>query len=190
MTTREHQKMAKEPRIERPISEMIQELRADVGLLREYTLRAFHGREVAFAGEVAGKLRVLVHDQGCNKPLLLNLIEEFGINVKLRFDLPGEIVESTLREYLDDTAFVHRIEGRGLVEVKRKELIAIWSQQAGASHKDWSVEERFDVAMRSGIDIGGLPAAMACLASIARTVLHAADVFLSQVTPEMIAGKK
>lgn len=170
-----------EPKVPRSHTEMIEELRSDIHLLREYEKRAFTQGEEDFYGEVAGKLRVLVHEKGANTPLLLRLMDEYKIEIPVEISWAwGSVERMTLREYLDMTAFEYRIPERGLVPVKNKHLIEVWSQQKGASHKDWSLDEVFASALASGLILGDIPAAARSLRNITSRVLLVADEFLEQ----------
>jgi hypothetical protein len=69
------------PKIKRSQSEMLEALKEHRDLLREYHDRACMGGDNRFLGEVAGKLRLLVLKTGRNRPLLLDLMVQFGADV-------------------------------------------------------------------------------------------------------------
>jgi hypothetical protein len=179
------------PRVQRDIGDLVQSLRAHVDQLREYADRAFNQTQEGFLGEVAGKFRLLVYEWGRNTPLLLKLMDVFGVTIPITINKPrGTIQLPSLRGYLDELAFVHRLTGGELAEYTKKQVIGAWSQQMGASHEDWQVEELLLQARDPGLRIGGLPGAVHALRSITRTVLFVADEFLVQLTPEVIEQKR
>ena len=65
----------------RKIPELIEALQRHTRLLRKIAQHAFQDQDDDYFGEVAGKLRLLVHERGSNKPLLLGLMDEFGLDV-------------------------------------------------------------------------------------------------------------
>lgn len=173
------------PRIPRPIPELVQALDGHVRLLKSYYVPAFQQSDLDYLGEVAGKLRVLIyeHSRSRNTPLLLGLMDELG--VEIRFTLNGPPATTTrapisLREYLDLTAYAIRTPSRGLVELTNKQLIGVWSQQHGAAHEDWDLDEEFVLMRDCGVYLGGQAAIAASLRVITNTVLHVADEFLNR----------
>lgn len=162
--------------------EVLGKLQRELSLLKQYHQDAFVRGDVNKLGEVAGKLRLLVFQSLTphgNKPLLLDLMIEYNINVVIPFDFPPR--QMTLREYLDRLAFVIRVPKKGLVETKNITLVGIWGQQDGASHVDCKLDEAYYEAQRSGISIAGLPAISAALKAISTTVIFTAEEFLSKV---------
>ena len=73
----------KRPRVPREIEELVEALRQHTDLLADYGQRAFGGGDERYLGEVAGKLRLLVYDRGRNRPLLLDLMQAFGLDVQV-----------------------------------------------------------------------------------------------------------
>ncbi len=185
-------------RVPREIPDLVDSLRRHVKLLREFSVRAFQGGDSDYLGEVAAKLRLLVHEKGHNKPLLLALMDEFemdipitlgGPPIKLSPGQPSPGDQVSVRQYLNLTAYGVRVPSRGFVEITKKDLIAIWAQQHGAAHEDWDLQEEFAIVRNSGLFIGGLPALAAELRVTTETVLHVADKFLAALTPGLIALK-
>jgi hypothetical protein len=66
---------------------MVSALQRQVRLLKAFSLEAFGNKNNDYIPEVASKLRVLVSDAGSNHPLLLDLMDEFGINIPFDEDL-------------------------------------------------------------------------------------------------------
>lgn len=182
----------------REIPDLLESLQRHARLLREFSDRAFQGRDYDYLGEVAAKLRLLVYEGGRNKPLLLALMDEFELEVPIKLGgppvkpLPGQPTpgdEVSLRDYLTLTAYGIRTPSKGFVELTKKELISIWAAQHGAAHEDWDLDEKFAVARDSGLFIGGIPALAAELRVTTNTVLDAADKFHRSLTPDFVALK-
>ena len=80
----------KRPRVPREIEELVEALRQHTDLLADYGQRAFGGGDERYLGEVAGKLRLLVYDRGRNRPLLLDLMQAFGLDVQVTLNGPPQ----------------------------------------------------------------------------------------------------
>jgi hypothetical protein len=173
--------MPKPPRVPRDLNNLLAALERHLSLLREYSERAFRKGDASFYGEVAGKLRVLVYEKGRNKPLLLALIREFNLEIPVTINKPRGNIQMTLEEYLDSLAVAIRTPSSGMVSVSKRDFIAIWAQQYGASHEDWEINEELAEALGSGMFIGQMPIAAAALRGIANTVLWVGEKFLTQV---------
>ena len=175
--------MPKSVPIPRDTRNLIDALRRHLTLLREYSHRAFVLGDQSLCGEVAGKLRVLVHRSRTSRPLLLSLIEHFGWDIPITINDPFGNFQLTLDEYLDSLACTIRTPSQGLVEISNRNLLAMWAQQYGASHEDWELDEEFAtvLALSSQLEIGGLPAASAALRAISNTVLWVGEEFLRRV---------
>lgn len=185
-------------RVRREIPDLVEALRRHVRLLKDFASKAFQESDLSYLGEVAAKLRLLVYEQGRNKPLLLALMDEFGLDIRIKLGgppvrpppgQPGPGDEVSLREYLGLTAYGIRTPSRGYVELTKKQLIGIWAAQHGAAHEDWELQEEFALARDSVIYIGGIPELAAELRVTTQTVLHFAETFLGALTPELIAQK-
>jgi hypothetical protein len=177
------------PRIARPEPELLRALEQHTRLLRDYANRAFNEGDDAYLGEVAGKLRVLVYEEGRNRPLLLALMDTLRIDVPIVLDGPGgPFPPITLREYLDGTAFAIRISSGELVDRSYKQVIGLWAQQHGASHEDWTLSEEFMTARDSELFLGGQPALAAVLRCVTNTVLYAADEFFRRLAATFPTG--
>lgn len=165
-------------------------MRSHLSLLREYSVRAFDKGDASFLGEVAGKLRVLVYQSRSNKPLLLDLMDHYRIEIEIPISDPTGDFKVTPNEYLDLLAFAIRTPTQGLVQVTNRELIGLWAQQHGASHEDWEInEELASVFTISGqLSIGGFPAAVASLRAISNAVLWVCDQFLQQIDETNISS--
>jgi hypothetical protein len=184
----------------REIPELIEALQRHTRLLREFARHAFQGQDNDYLGEVAGKLRLLVHERKDIKPLLLGLMDEFGLDVPIMLDGPpisrppghsgpwyGDQI--SLRDYLDLTAYGIRTSSQGFVELTKKKLIATWAEKHGSAHEDWTLTEEFVTARDSGLFLGNLPALATELQITTRTVLYIAEKFLGMLTDELIKLK-
>lgn len=133
--------------VKRPQVELLARLRDHCSLLREYRTRLGRGQH-RFLGEVAGKLRLLVCEQGHRgRPLLLGLMEE----KRYRQDV---IVEQTVKPfgtYLSETVVqwsdsVSLPDGSlQVVEpgyLSRHDLVKVCAEQYGAAHEDWEWDPR------------------------------------------------
>ena len=185
-------------RIRRDIPDLVEALRRHVKLLKDFAAKAFNKGDNNYLGEVAAKLRLLVYEQGRNKPLLLALMDEFGLDIPIKLGgppikpvpgQPGPGDEVSLRQYLGLTAYGIRTPSRGFVQLTKKELIGIWAAQHGAAHEDWELQEEFAVARDCGIYIGGTPALAAELRVTTESVLYVAEKFLGMLTPDLITQK-
>jgi hypothetical protein len=171
-------------RVPRRDEDLVNALLRHVELLRHYADRAFNQGDAAFLGEVAGKLRLLVyeHPHSRNNPLLLSIMNKYGIEVLFFIDSPikGKGGRMDLRTYLSETAFGAKTS-RGFVSLSGFELIAAWAQQSGAAHEDWSLDEELARLLNAGVFIGGIHASAATLRAITNTVLAVADGVLSEL---------
>jgi len=174
---------------------MVESLRDHVNLLEGYMVRARKG-EAAYLGEIAGKLRLLVLNSGANKPLLLRLARlcDYELIVQLGdqppiADGPKPFERIPLETWLDEMAVALQTPSSApqLVQITWADLIAVWSQQSGAAHEDWSHSESFQMLRQDQVFIGGQPASQRALLAIGSTVLSVAVGFLNALTPEMVA---
>jgi hypothetical protein len=175
--------------IQRPLADLIAALRRHVELLRVYAHHAFQEGNELFLGEVAGKLRMLVAEHG-QRPLLLDLMDELGADVRFKLNLPpikdpDYDKEITLRHYM-------KREGPGTATesqfrmLSHSKFVQEWANQYGTAHEAWKVKEHFLNLHHAGVYIGGVAANVATLRCITNTVLHVADRFLAQVTDESV----
>jgi hypothetical protein len=150
---------------------------------------SFQQRDELFLGEVAGKLRMLVTARG-QRPLLLDLMDELGIDVRFKLDLPpvqdpDYDKEITLRHYMRRTA-LGISTGSGFRMLSHSQFVCEWANQYGTAHEAWTVTEHFLNARHAGVYIGGEAANVATLRNITNTVLHVADRFLAELTDEAV----
>jgi hypothetical protein len=178
-------------KLQRPLADLIAALRRHVKLLRIYAHHAFQEHDELFLGEVAGKLRMLVAEHGrSQRPLLLDLMEKLGVDVRFKLSLPpvqdpDYDKEITLRHYMGRTA-LGIATGSGFRMLSHSEFVRDWANQYGTAHEAWSVTEHFLNAHHAGVYIGGEAANVATLRLITNTVLHVADRFLTEVTDEAV----
>jgi hypothetical protein len=77
-------------RVPREVAELVERLREHTSLLREYSERAFADGDDRYLGEIAAKLRLLVYEHGRNRPLLIDLMEECGIDCPITLSGPAQ----------------------------------------------------------------------------------------------------
>ena len=73
------------------------------------------------------------------------------------------------------------------VELTKADLIEDWAAQHGSAHEDWEFTEPFATAMKPILIAFGLPQHAHELRATAKAVIHVAETFLAQLTPERIA---
>jgi hypothetical protein len=174
----------------RDLKDLVAALRRHVELLRVYAHHAFQERNELFLGEVAAKLRMLVAEHGRSRPLLLDLMDELGANVRFKLDLPpvqdpDYDKEITLRHYMGRIG-LGIATGSGFRMLSHSDFVREWANQYGTAHEAWRVTEHFLNARHAGVYIGGEPANVVTLRGITNTVLHVAHTFLAEVTDEAV----
>jgi hypothetical protein len=175
----------------RPLADLVAALRRHVELLRIYASHAFDEHEERFLGEVAGKLRLLVAEKG-QRPLLLDLMDELGADVRFKLNLPpvqdpDYDKEITLRRYIEREGAGIRV-GSEFRTLKYSEFVRQWANQYGTAHEAWRVTEHFLALRNAGVYVGAEAANVAILLAITKAVLDVADRFLAQVTDEAVAA--
>ena len=159
-------------------------------LLKIYYDNAFNKKDLKFLGEVAGKLRLLVFQSKTNTPLLLSLMDELKMEmpIKLRESpveplpedpKPGESL--TLRQYLELNAYYLKLSSGKSKWISKHALIGWLSQQFGAAHQDWEINEEIYTVIKSEIYIGGLPLIALELKQTAKTILYVCDEFIKKI---------
>ncbi|MGB5181355.1 MAG: hypothetical protein WBO12_04095, partial [Xanthobacteraceae bacterium] len=158
---------------------------------RVYAHHAFQESNELFLGEVAGKLRMLVAEHGrSQRPLLLDLMDELGADVRFKLNLPpvkdpDYNKEITLRHYMGRTG-LGIATGSEFRQLSHSKFVREWANQYGTAHEAWRVTEHFLNAHHAGVYIGGEAANVATLRGITNVVLHVADRFLAEVTDEAV----
>ena len=168
----------KVPRAQR---DLVGRLEEHCRILEDFHQKACREGQHHYFGEVAGKLRVLVYESRSNRPLLRDLMSESGVDVVFNIDKPGGQRQSNLHSYLSELACAIRLKSGQLVELTKYDLIALWSQQSGAAHEDWALDERLATIFSGGFFVNGQPIHGAALCGICRTVLYVAKEFLGEV---------
>lgn len=167
--------------------EMLQALKRQVRLLRDYAQKAFIEGNADYAGEVATKLRLLVTKFRFNEPLLLRLMQETGLEPKIRLQGPpipltpaghraGD--EISLEEYLNLDAIGMRVPSGSFVILSKVNFVRAIAEQAGGSHEDWEMDEILATILSSRIFIMGQHASLAELQTTVDAVLNVAERFL------------
>jgi len=121
----------------RHLKDLVAALRRHVELLRVYAHHAFQERNELFLGEVAAKLRMLVAEHGRSRPLLLDLMDELGADVRFKLDLPpvqdpDYDKEITLRHYMGRKG-LGIATASGLRMLSHSEFVREWANQYGTA---------------------------------------------------------
>lgn len=167
-------------RVTREMSEMISRLETQLGLLREYSTKAFEEGRGEYYGEVATKLRVLLVRSRHNTPLLLEIADRLGIPLELTLGGPpvtpppgepgpGETI--SLDRFFDLKAMYIRTKS-GLVPISKREFIRAWCEQLGGAHEDWSVDEAIVGAIEFPIFLDGVHPSVIELRNCAKITLR------------------
>ena len=144
----------------RTIAEMLEALKRHIRLLEEFREKVFVEGNSDYAGEIAGKLRLLATQSGTNRPLLVDIMKETGIEPRITLGGPpihrvsgkptaGDKV--TLSEYLQLDAVGVRVPSGDFVLMNKEQLVRAWAQQTGASHEDWGMDESLSTILNSQI---------------------------------------
>lgn len=180
----------KTPKAPRPPDEMVESLRRHVRLLEEYAEQAFHQGNSDFAGEIAGKLRLLVVKFRSNEPLLLRLMEAYSSDIRvtlapspIKYPPEDEWMAKpmTIEQYLGLHAVTIRIPTGELVSLTNTQLIRAWAEQSGSAHEDWDMDESLRAIMTMPLVFFGLSAPIYTLRAITGTVLFVAQSFLQEL---------
>lgn len=175
------------PKQDRPLDEMVNALKRHVRLLEDYIRKVYSGGNGDYAGEIAGKLRLLVTKFGSNTPLLINLMKESGIEplitiggppIRREPGKPAAGDKVSLSEYLQLDAVGIRVPSGEFVMLNKTQFIRAWAEQTGSSHEDWKMDAALSSILASSTYIGGVHGAAAELKATADTVLHVAHKFL------------
>jgi len=116
-------------------------------------------------------------------------MSEFGLDVPITIDKPRGPIVMSLPEYLAGLVCAIRIPSGDLAELSRSDLIALWSQQSGAAHEDWALDQRLATIFTGGLFVGGQPVEARALCGICRTVLFVARGFLAKIA-ELRSGAR
>jgi hypothetical protein len=171
-------------KVNRTQRELLRRLQEHCAILEDFHQKACREGQSQYLGEIAGKLRVLIHQSRTNRPLLLDLMAETGVEIPITINKPGGKRQTDLRSYLSEFACAIRLPSGQLEALTKNELIALWSQQSGASHEDWALDERLTGIFALGLFINGQPIHGVALCGVCCTVLHVAKGFLAQVAQE------
>jgi len=169
------------PRRPRSRSELLDRLRVQCDLLKEYLERS--RTDTRFTGEVAAKIRLMAcrfgRGQYQSRPLLNDVILEYRLYAPLV--MKGK--EVSLAEYMDLVCLqVQRMvktESGGYraswSELKVYEFVRALAEQAGGAHEDWEVDDW----LASGLRVGDSARHHHELRRIAKAVLDVADSFFA-----------
>lgn len=176
-------------RITREIGEMIGRLETQLGLLREYAIKAFEEGRGEYYAEVATKLRVLLVRSRHNTPLLLEIADRLRIPLDVTLTGPpvapppgepgpGETI--SLDRFFDLKAMYIRID-TGLVPITKREFIRAWCEQLGGAHEDWAVDKAIVAAIEFPLLVNGVHPSVIELRNCARTALKYGDHLLDRI---------
>jgi hypothetical protein len=169
-------------KIPRNQNEMVEALRKNIRLLKDFREKAFVLKNLDYLSSVALILRILIHDKGANTPLLIKLINQYGYSPKLTFDRPPPvgIVEKSIFDFLKLIACGFQVQGVGFVELSHEDLIIYWADQLGA-HEDWALRPELKTALEIPFFINGVQGTIATLEGIARTISNYAIMLLQHI---------
>lgn len=192
------EKKSKTKRISRSPIEMLKTLQSQTDLLKDYCHKAFVEKKTNYLGEIAGKLRLLVIDEGKNKPLLLKLMNEFDDEILFTLNGPpgkshtgkykiGD--EISIQEFLNIESHINdeakKRKTTGIEIITKRDLIKRWSQQLGSAHQDWAVDEDLHKFLKPEFYFGGIPLQGLELKVTAKTILDVCEQFLSKHKKEL-----
>ncbi|MEO7559134.1 MAG: hypothetical protein ABIT23_02620 [Nitrosospira sp.] len=173
----------------REIDEMVIALKRHLRVLEEYGRKVYSDGNADYAGEIAGKLRLLVTKFGSNRPLLIELMKKTGIEPLVTLggppiiQAPGKPTAGdkiNLSEYMNLDAVGIRIESGEFVMLNKNQFVRAWAEQTGASHEDWRMDHALSAILSSPIYIGGVHGALRELKDTTETVLHIAHRFIGE----------
>ena len=164
----------KSKRIQRDTKELLVRLIDHLELLVEYSEQSFYYyKHKKYLGEVTGKLRVLTIDYGRNKPLLLDLMKHFEYEREFKNIGPEFIF--TLRSYMLSLAGY----SKGKFSFTHEKMVRYLSQQTGASHEDWTLDEELNSLLYdAGVRSNSSSFIQMTIRKIVNTVLSEAAAFL------------
>ena len=172
--------------MKRTLADMVEQLETQLRLLREYSDRAFGDKQDEYLPEVAGKLRLLLVKSRHNKPLLLEVADQLGVNLEVTIHGPpglqypaGDLTEGRCRvgdritlDAFFDLLAVGVKTSSGFITLTKRELIRAWCEQLGGVHEDWSVDEEVVKAIKTGLTVGGYEPCVLELNNCARSALQ------------------
>ena len=166
-------------KITRKQTDLLLALKKHIELLRQYYHLAFQERNPHYYGEIAGKLRLLVYENG-QRGLLTSLMKEMGVDIPIKLDVPFGKKQVTLQEYLNSLAYEIKTP-HGLKHVTIIDLIKMWAQQDGSAHEDWHHDEEYVAFKESGISIGGDHVSALQLKITTGIILSVAEQFIEKL---------
>lgn len=175
-------KKPKKNRVLRSDEELLEALNRHVALLNDYHNKAFIENDSKYFGEVAGKLRLLLYRSRTCKPLLLDLMKKFRIEIRLNLIGPGNR-SANIDEYFNRVCGAFRSsKTNNLIEITRMQVVTTWAQQIGANHEDTSIDEDFIELISQGFFINGRQIAVDELRRSSQFTLGVADEFLKDIS--------
>ena len=192
-------KKTKTKKIPRSLKGVLKTLQAQTDLLRDYYYKAFVEKKTHYLGEIAGKLRLLVIDEGTNKALLLRLMKIFDDEILIGLSGPPRKSYTTnyrsgdkisVKEFLDLEASYNdeakkRKKNEPMEVITKRKLIKQWSQQFGSAHQDWEIDEDFHRFLGPQFYVGGISLQGLELKTIAGVILGVCEKFLSKHKKEL-----
>lgn len=188
----------KSKRVQRTVKGMLKTLQSQTELLRDYYYKAFVEKKTYYLGEVAGKLRLLVIDEGSNKALLIRLMEKFNDEILITLKGPpfkphpskfknGDKI--SIPEFLNlESSFNYEVtknENKNSEIITKRKLIKKWSEQFGSAHQDWSIDDDFYRFLKPQFYVCGIPFQGYELKETAKAILHVCEQFLLKHTKEL-----
>jgi len=178
---------------------MLKTLQSQTDLLRDYYYKAFVEKKTYYLGEIAGKLRLLVIDEGSNKALLLKLMNKFDDEILITLKGPprksytskyknGDKI--SIKEFLNLEASYNdeakkRKKNEAMEIITKRKLIKQWSQQFGSAHQDWTIDEDLHKFLKPQFYVCGIPFQGLELKATAKVILNVCEQFLSKHKKEL-----
>jgi len=156
-------------------------------------------KKTYYLGEIAGKLRLLVINEGSNKALLLKLMNKFDDEILITLKGPprkpytskyknGDKI--SVQEFLNlEATYNDEAEKRKNNEIEiitKRDLIKKWSQQFGSAHQDWTIDEDFHKFLKPQFYVCGIPLQGLELKATAKVILGVCEQFLSKHKQELV----
>jgi hypothetical protein len=177
------------PMVKKTTNRRVQDLESHLHLLEECVAKQEQDSDIWYK-IISAELRVLVCKSGRNKPLLLDIIDEFKLVTKIRSSSPfGYITSEYVKRCKELNAPInHKEMGQQEMDFKKyieegclgfhlnrvftpKEFILMVSQKIGSSHEDVEVDADIPEIENLGDDWGGMSIIGANMHALGKSVL-------------------
>jgi hypothetical protein len=134
--------------------------------------------------DIAVNLRVLLLSKGSNKPLLIDLAHQKGIQLIVRRDIPpikGRRPVLPLSEFLEEVGFMSNVPN--LVTLRNIDIVKNFADQE-AAHEDHAFSYTHERFKSRGLIVGGMSVDHRSLLGIASCILVAAQELETKILTE------